>query len=100
MGPLGDGIVILGATTPLFLVLLCIFFLSEEIPKFWPLQALLCTIGALLVNKPLAPDPSCPASTAMLPLVTALFGGVMSLISRELKEIPAAIVMLFTDACA
>lgn len=98
--PLGDGVVVMGASFPFFLVLLCKVFLGDEIPKFWPWQMLLCTLGALLVNKPLAPDPNCPASTAILPLLAAFFAALMSLMARGLKETPAPMLMLVTDACA
>ena len=50
--PLGDVVVLVIATSPLFLVLSARLFLGEAIPRAWPVQMLLLGAGAALVNNP------------------------------------------------
>merc|ERR1719428_2614089 len=59
--PLGDVIVTTLTFIPAFFVLQSRVLLGEHIPRKWPAQFALCLIGALLINKPLAPNPTCPA---------------------------------------
>merc|ERR1719502_1183551 len=66
----------------------------------WPLQFALCSVGAVLINKPFAPDPTCPATTAGLPLAAALSGALMNLASRGVKEVPPPIVNMYNDFVA
>lgn len=98
--PLGDNVVIVVAISPLFLVLLTRIFLGEEIPRGWPLQLALCVAGALLVNKPMVPDRTCPASAAALPFAAAFFGALMNFMSRNVKTVSPAIVMAHNDLVA
>jgi len=98
--PLGDIVVLVVAVSPLFLVVLTRLLLGERIPPLWPLQLTLCAIGAVLINKPLAPDSSCSASTALYPIGAAFFGAMMNFMSRKLKDQPPPVVMVFNDIAA
>lgn len=98
--PLGDVIVSVVTFNPIFLVLLSRLVLGEQIPRKWPAQFALCVIGALLINKPLAPDPTCPASNALLPMAAALSGALTNLASRKVKDVPPAVVCVCNDTVA
>lgn len=98
--PLGDVVSLLTAASPLFLVMLSRLLLGEKIPKMWPLQFALCSFGVLLINKPLAPDQDCPATTALLPMGAAVFGAFMNLASRNLKSVPPAVLCVHNDIVA
>ena len=50
--PIGDVVVTVVALAPLILAVLTSVLLHEAIPRAWPVQMVLCTIGALLINKP------------------------------------------------
>jgi len=97
--PLGDVVVGVVAVSPIFLVLLTRLLLGEKIPREWPLQFVLCLIGTLLVNKPLAPTHSC-GSAALLPVAAAFFGALMNFMSRNVKEVPPPVVSVFNDLVA
>jgi len=86
--------------SPMFFVLLSRITLGEKIPSRWPVQICFCIVGALLINKPLAPEETCPASTALWPMSAAVCGGVMNLMSRNVKEVPPAVVCMFNDIVA
>lgn len=98
--PMGDVVVVIIAFSPVVLVLMARLLFNEQIPRSWPLQFVLCVAGATLINKPLAPDRSCPASTSLLPFGAALVAAVMNLLSRKLKDVPAPIISIFTDCVA
>lgn len=98
--PLGDVVVGIVATSPLFLVLLTRVFLGEKIPSMWPLQMALCLTGALLVNKPLAPPPGCTVAATLLPFAAGFFGALMNFASRNVKEVSPPVVMAFNDLVA
>lgn len=98
--PLGDVIVTVVTFSPVFLVLLSRLALGEKIPKRWPLQFGLCVLGALLINKPLAPNPTCPTSSALWPLAAAFMGGMMNFCSRNVKDVPPPVVCMFNDIVA
>ena len=104
--PLGDVVVLVIATSPLFLVLSARLFLGEAIPRAWPVQMLLLGAGAALVNKPsflgLAPPTtrSCPALTAALPVGAAICGALMNLASRRVKHLPPVTLLLANDTVA
>ena len=103
--PLGDVVVLVIATSPLFLVLSARLFLGEAIPRAWPVQMLLLGTGAALVNKPsflgLAPPSArCPAWMAALPVGAAICGAFMNLASRRVKHLPPVTLLLANDAVA
>mmetsp|Transcript_47805 Transcript_47805/g.86142 ORF Transcript_47805/g.86142 Transcript_47805/m.86142 type:complete len:334 (-) Transcript_47805:240-1241(-) len=98
--PMGDVVVLVIASSPIFLVASARALLHEEIPARWPLQLVLCIAGALLIDKPLAIDQDCPASTGLLPLGAGFFGAMMNLASRSVKEVPPPVVCLFNDMVA
>lgn len=98
--PLGDVIVLSITFAPMFLVLLTRMLLGEKIPNGWPLQFFICVIGALLVNKPMAPDPTCSPTTALLPMAAAFAGALSNLVSRQNKDVPPPVVCVFNDVIA
>lgn len=98
--PLGDVVVVVVAVSPIFLVLLARLLLGEQIPRLWPLQFMLCVAGAVMVNKPLAPERNCSAGVALLPVAAAFFGALMNLASRSVREVPAPAVCVFNDIVA
>lgn len=98
--PLGDVVVLVVTFSPIFLVLLARLLLNEKIPQMWPLQFALCMIGALLINKPLAPAKACPAYHALLPLAAAFTGALMNLASRNVKDVPPPVVCVYNDVIA
>lgn len=98
--PLGDVVVIVIASSPIFLVASARLLLEEEIPAIWPLQVLVCLAGATLVNKPMAVDADCPASTGLLPVAAGFAGAMMNLASRGLKDLPPVTLCLFNDIVA
>lgn len=97
---MGDVIVLLLTFAPAFFVLLCRVLLQEKIPRSWPAQFAVCCVGALLINKPLAPNATCPASNALWPLGAALAGACMNFASRNVKEVPPPVVCMFNDVVA
>lgn len=98
--PLGDVVVTVIASSPIFLVASARLLLKEDIPAVWPLQVVVCLAGAALVNKPKAVDDACPASTAMLPFGAGFAGAMMNLASRSLKDLPPVTLCLFNDVVA
>lgn len=98
--PLGDVVVLVIASSPIFLVASARLLLGESIPNGWYLQFVICVFGAMLINKPLAIDTDCPASTGLLPLGAGFCGAMMNLASRSLKEIPPPLVCMFNDIVA
>ena len=98
--PIGDVVVLLLSASPLFLVLLARVFLSEKIPREWPVQMLLLIFGATLISKPLAPSDDCPASTVLLPTSAAVCWAFMNFGSRRVKHLPSVQVMLINDIIA
>lgn len=98
--PIGDVVVFLVTFSPFFLVLLSRVMLGETIPPRFPAQFLICVVGALLINKPLALKESCPASTALWPLSAAMAGATMNFMSRNVKQVPPPIVCMFNDSVA
>jgi len=98
--PLGDVVVTVIASSPIFLVASARLLLKEDIPAVWPLQVVVCLAGAALVNKPKAVDDACPASTAMLPSGAGFAGAMMNLASRSLKDLPPVTLCLFNDVVA
>merc|ERR1712070_366353 len=99
---MGDVVVLIVASSPLFLVAAARALLGEEIPRRWPLQFAVCVLGAVLINKPWASslDRDCPTSAALIPLGAGLSGAMMNLASRSLKEVPPPVVCLFNDLVA
>jgi drug/metabolite transporter (DMT)-like permease len=53
-----------------------------------------------MINKPLAVNHDCPASTGLLPLAAGLCGALMNLASRSLKEVSPPVLCLFNDVVA
>jgi hypothetical protein len=98
--PLGDVVVTVIASSPIFLVASARLLLKEDIPAVWPLQVVICLAGAALVNKPKAVDTDCPASTALLPFGAGFAGAMMNLASRSLKDLPPVTLCLFNDIVA
>jgi len=98
--PLGDVVVTVIASSPIFLVASARILLKEDIPAGWPLQVVICLAGAALVNKPKAVDAECPASTALLPFGAGFAGAMMNLASRSLKDLPPVTLCLFNDVVA
>jgi uncharacterized membrane protein len=98
--PLGDVIVFVVTFSPAFAVLMSRVILGESIPPRWPIQFSLCVVGAMLINKPLAPAGTCPASTALWPVSAALAGATMNFCSRNVKEVPPVIMCMFNDVVA
>jgi len=98
--PMGDVVVLVIASSPIFLVASARLLLHEEIPRRWPFQLVICIAGALLIDKPLAVDQDCPASTGLLPLGAGFFGAMMNLASRSVKQVPPPVVCLFNDVVA
>jgi len=98
--PLGDVVVTVIASSPIFLVASARLLLKEDIPAVWPLQVVVCLAGAALVNKPKAVDDACPASTAMLLFGAGFAGAMMNLASRSLKDLPPVTLCLFNDVVA
>jgi len=98
--PLGDVVVTVIASSPIFLVASAHLLLKEDIPAVWPLQVVICLAGAALVNKPKAVDADCPASTALLPFGAGFAGAMMNLASRSLKDLPPVTLCLFNDIVA
>eukprot|EP00929_Paragymnodinium_shiwhaense_P056412 TRINITY_DN28224_c0_g1_i1.p1 TRINITY_DN28224_c0_g1~~TRINITY_DN28224_c0_g1_i1.p1 ORF type:complete len:335 (-),score=49.03 TRINITY_DN28224_c0_g1_i1:273-1277(-) len=98
--PLGDVVVIVIASSPIFLVASARLWLKEEIPAIWPLQVLICLVGATMVNKPMAVEADCPASTGLLPVGAGFAGAMMNLLSRSLKDLPPVTLCLFNDIVA
>jgi len=97
---MGDVVVLVIASSPIFLVASARLLLHEEIPRRWPFQLVICIVGALLIDKPLAVDQDCPASTGLLPLGAGFFGAMMNLASRSVKQVPPPVVCLFNDVMA
>jgi len=98
--PLGDVVVTVIASSPIFLVASARLLLKEEIPAVWPLQVVICLVGAALVNKPKAVDDACPAYTSLLPFGAGFAGAMMNLASRSLKDLPPVTLCLFNDIAA
>lgn len=98
--PLGDVVLLVVTFSPLFLVIMARLFLGEEIPRMWPLQFAFCVLGAVLINKPLAPERSCPLSVALLPLAAAFAGALMNLASRNVRDVPPPVVCVYNDVVA
>lgn len=98
--PFGDVVVTVVTFAPAFLVLLGVLLLGETIPRAWPVQFAFCTLGALIINRPLAPDATCPASNSLLPMAAAFAGSLMNLASRKLKDVPAPVVCMYNDVVA
>ena len=70
--PEGDVVVLLIASSPIFLVLLARVVLRESIPASFPLQMALLVVGAALVNKPGAPAAGCSAWSTVFPVGAAV----------------------------
>ena len=98
--PIGDVVVLLLSASPLFLVVSARVVLGEAIPREWPVQMALLIVGAQLINKPLAPAPDCPPSTALLPAGAAVCWAMMNFASRRVKHVPSVQVMLANDMVA
>jgi len=98
--PLGDVVVTVIASSPIFLVASARLLLKEDIPTVWPLQVVICLAGAAMVNKPKAVDAECPAATALLPFGAGFAGAMMNLASRSLKDLPPVTLCLFNDIVA
>lgn len=98
--PIGDVVVFLVTFSPAFFVILSRVMLGEKIPPRFPAQFVICVVGALLINKPLTLKESCPASTALWPLSSALAGATMNFMSRNVKQVPPPIVCMFNDSVA
>jgi len=98
--PLGDVVALVVTFSPLFLVILARVLLGEKIPQMWPIQFALCSVGVLLINKPLTPDPTCPATSGLLPMAAAFAGALMNLASRNLKSVPPPILCMHNDVVA
>lgn len=98
--PLGHVISIAVTALSVFLVILTRVLLGEKIPKMWPLQFALCAFGVFLINKPLASDQACPATTAMLPIAAAFAGAMMNLASRSLQSVPSPVLCVYNDIVA
>lgn len=98
--PLGDVVTLVVTFSPLFLVILTRVFLGEKIPSSWPLQFMLCGLGAAFINKPLAPARSCPLEYIGLPLTAAFAGALMNLASRNVKTVPPPVVCVYNDLAA
>lgn len=98
--PLGDVVVLVVTFSPISVVLLARLVLGEAIPRLWPLQFLLCVIGAALVNMPVDANATCPVTTSSLPLAAAFAGALMNLASRRVKDVPSPLVCIFNDVVA
>ena len=98
--PLGDVVVTVIALSPLILTVLAWMLLGEAVPRTWPPQMVLCIIGALLINKPLAPAPDCPVPLLLLPVGAAFFWSLMNLVVRRCGHVPPPIISAFTDGTA
>lgn len=98
--PQGDVVVLVIASSPLVLVLLARTLLGEEIPREWYAQMALLMLGAVLVDKPLAPDPECAAWTAAYPVAAALCWAGMNFASRRVRHLHPVQLMMANDAVA
>lgn len=98
--PVGDVVVTVIAMAPLVLALLSRLVLHESIPRTWLPQMLLCILGALLINKPMAPAEGCPVATELAPLGAAFFWSLMNLAVRRCSHVPPPLISAFTDVTA
>lgn len=98
--PVGDVVVTVIALAPLMVALFARALLHEPIPPTWPPQMVLCIVGALLINKPMAPAAECPVTTDLLPVGAAFFWGLMNLVVRKCSHVPPPVVAAFTDIAA
>ena len=98
--PVGDVVVTVIAMAPLILALLSGAVLHESIPRTWIPQMGLCIMGALLINKPMAPAEGCPVTVEFLPLGAAFVWSLMNLFVRKCQHVPPPLVSAFTDVTA
>ena len=98
--PEGDVVVLLIASSPIFLVLLARAVLRESIPASFLLQMALLVVGAALVNKPGAPAAGCSAWSTVFPVGASVCWAFMNLASRRLKHLQPVQVMCISDCVA